>query len=54
MSLSPQATAPDDWGPRSRELGRLLSQSALGDRSAFKRLYELSSGHLYGDPAYPA
>ena len=47
MSFQPQATAHDDWGPRSRELGRLLSQSALGDRAAFKHLYELSSGHLY-------
>ena len=47
MSFQPQATALEDWAPRSRELGRLLSQSALGDRSAFKRLYELSSGHLY-------
>ena len=47
MSFQPQATAPADWGPRSRELGHLLSHSALGDRAAFKRLYELSSGHLY-------
>ena len=47
MSIAPQATAPEDWGPRSRALGRLLSQSALGDRTAFKGLYELSSGHLY-------
>ena len=47
MSFQAQATAPEDWAPRSRELGRLLGQSALGDRAAFKRLYELSSGHLY-------
>ena len=47
MRFQPQATAPEDWGPRSRELGRLLSQSALGDRAAFKQLYDLSSGHLY-------
>ena len=47
MSLQPQATALADWGPRSRELGHLLARSALGDRPAFKRLYELSSGHLY-------
>ncbi len=39
--------AQEDWSQRSRELGQLLSQSALGDRSAFKRLYELSSGHLF-------
>ena len=47
MSFQPQATAPQDWAPRSRELGRLLAQSALGDRTAFKQLYEQSSSHLY-------
>ncbi len=48
MSLSSQhPTAPEDWAPRSRELARLLAQSALGDRSAFKQLYELSSSHLF-------
>ncbi len=47
MSFAPQATAPEDWGPRSRELGRLLSRSALGDRAAFKQLYDQSSSHLY-------
>ncbi len=38
---------PEEWSQRSRELSQLLGQSALGDRAAFKRLYELSSGHLF-------
>jgi len=40
-------TAPEDWSARSRELALLLSRAALGDRLAFKRLYDLSSGHLF-------
>jgi RNA polymerase sigma factor (sigma-70 family) len=36
-----------EWGARSRELGELLARSGLGDRQAFGRLYELSSGHLF-------
>lgn len=40
-------TPPIDWTERSKELAQLLSRSALGDRIAFRRLYELSSGHLY-------
>jgi len=40
-------TSPDDWSARSRELAQLLSRSALGDRTAFKRLYDLSCDHLY-------
>ena len=40
-------TPTEQWTERSRELAATLSRSALGDRSAFKRLYELSSGHLF-------
>ena len=40
-------TAPEDWTQRSRDLADALSRSALGDRVAFKRLYSLTSGHLF-------
>ncbi|MCE2916200.1 MAG: sigma-70 family RNA polymerase sigma factor [Rubrivivax sp.] len=36
-----------EWSARSRELGELLARSGMGDRAAFARLYELSSGHLF-------
>ncbi len=35
-----------DWPERSRELSSLLARAGLGDRAAFARLYEHSSGHL--------
>jgi len=38
---------PNDWTERSRELAQLLSRSALGDRTAFARLYERTSAHLF-------
>ncbi len=37
---------PQDWPEKSRELAQLLSKAGLGDRAAFARLYERSSGHL--------
>jgi len=40
-------TAPEDWNQRSRELAQHLSRAALGDRAAFRQLYELTSGHLF-------
>ncbi len=40
-------TAPEEWTQRSRDLADALSRSALGDRVAFKRLYSLTSGHLF-------
>ena len=41
-------TTPQDlWTERSRDLAAALSRSALGDRAAFKRVYDLSSGHLF-------
>ena len=36
-----------DWPERSRELAQLLARIGLGDRNAFARLYERSSGHLF-------
>jgi RNA polymerase sigma-70 factor (ECF subfamily) len=35
-----------DWPEKSRELAQLLARSGLGDRAAFARLYERTSGHL--------
>lgn len=40
-------TAPEDWSQRSRELAQHLSRAAMGDRAAFKRLYDQTSGHLF-------
>jgi RNA polymerase sigma-70 factor (ECF subfamily) len=40
-------SAAPDWSERSRELATLLSRTALGDRAAFARLYERTSGHLF-------
>lgn len=36
-----------DWPERSRELSQLLARAGLGDRAAFGRLYERTSGHLF-------
>lgn len=36
-----------DWPERSRELSALLARAGLGDRAAFARLYERTSGHLF-------
>jgi RNA polymerase sigma factor (sigma-70 family) len=35
------------WAARSHELAQLMSRAALGDRAAFARLYDLTSGHLF-------
>ncbi len=35
-----------DWPEKSRELATLLARTALGDRAAFGRLYQRTSGHL--------
>jgi RNA polymerase sigma factor (sigma-70 family) len=40
-------TVAQDWPERSHELARLLARSGLGDRQAFGRLYECTSGHLF-------
>ena len=39
--------AAEDWSERSRDLAQLLARSALGDRAAFRALYERTSAHLY-------
>ncbi|WP_062191199.1 sigma-70 family RNA polymerase sigma factor [Caldimonas taiwanensis] len=40
---------PDSpWSERSQELGRLLAQTALGQRAAFAQLYRLTAAHLLG------
>lgn len=36
-----------DWPERSRELSQLLARAGLGDRAAFAKLYERTSGHLF-------
>ena len=46
-SSKPPPSALADWSQRSRDLAHSLSRSALGDRAAFKELYELSCGHLF-------
>jgi RNA polymerase sigma factor (sigma-70 family) len=38
---------PDHWTERSREAAALLARTALGDRAAFARLYERTSGQLF-------
>ena len=40
-------TDEQDWPERSRELSQLLARAGLGERAAFARLYERTSGHLY-------
>ena len=40
-------TAPADWSLRSQTLAQLLARTALGDRGAFKQLYDQTSSHLY-------
>jgi RNA polymerase sigma factor (sigma-70 family) len=42
-----QALNQADWPERSRELSQLLARAGLGDRAAFGRLYERTSGHLF-------
>jgi RNA polymerase sigma-70 factor (ECF subfamily) len=42
------STAERDWSERSRDLGRLLARTGLGDRAAFATLYERTSAHLLG------
>jgi RNA polymerase sigma factor (sigma-70 family) len=44
---TPGKPAASDWPQRSHELAQLLQRAALGDRAAFARLYELTSGHLF-------
>lgn len=41
------STPVNAWSERSRELARLIARAAVGERAAFARLYELTSGHLF-------
>ena len=41
------ASLPQDWTRRSHDLASLLARSALGERTAFARLYECTGGHLF-------
>jgi RNA polymerase sigma factor (sigma-70 family) len=47
MTSSHAATPQIDWPQRSHELSQLLAQSGLGNRAAFAKLYERTSGHLF-------
>ena len=40
-------TPPDEWSERSQALADALARTALGDRAAFRRLYEASRAHLF-------
>jgi RNA polymerase sigma factor (sigma-70 family) len=45
--MTATTTERSAWATRSHELAQLMSRSALGDRAAFARLYDLTSGHLF-------
>lgn len=45
--MAATTTERSAWAARSRELAQLMSRSALGDRAAFARLYDLTSPHLF-------
>ena len=45
--MAAEPTERGAWTARSRELAQLMSRSALGDRAAFARLYDLTSPHLF-------
>lgn len=48
MAATPHLRTPaSDWSERSRELAALLGRTALGDRSAFRTLYERTSAQLF-------
>jgi RNA polymerase sigma factor (sigma-70 family) len=46
-SMAVTNTERSAWAARSDELASLMSRSALGERAAFARLYDLTSGHLF-------
>lgn len=41
-------TPADEWSTRSQALADALARTALGDRAAFRRLYDTSRAHLFG------
>ena len=46
MNPHPQRVATQDWPEKSVEIAQLLAHAGLGDRRAFAKLYERTSGHL--------
>jgi RNA polymerase sigma factor (sigma-70 family) len=38
----------DEWSTRSQALAEALARTALGDRAAFRRLYDGARAHLFG------
>ncbi len=42
------SAAPDTWSDRSTALAEALSRVSLGDRAAFRTLYQATSAHLFG------
>jgi RNA polymerase sigma factor (sigma-70 family) len=42
------SAAPDTWSDRSTALAETLSRVSLGDRAAFRTLYQATSAHLFG------
>ena len=45
--MAATTTERSAWSARSHELAPLMSRAALGDRTAFARLYDLTSPHLF-------
>jgi RNA polymerase sigma-70 factor (ECF subfamily) len=41
-------TPADEWSARSQALAEALARTALGDRAAFRRLYDGARAHLFG------
>jgi RNA polymerase sigma-70 factor, ECF subfamily len=41
-------TPVNEWSARSQALAEALARTALGDRAAFRRLYDGSRAHLFG------
>lgn len=41
-------TPTDEWSTRSQALAEALARTALGDRAAFRSLYDGSRAHLFG------
>ena len=47
MAEHPRAAAADDPAQQSQLMSQLMARTALGDRAAFQRLYELTSSRLF-------
>ncbi len=44
----PMVNPAESWSARSQALAEALARTALGERSAFRRLYDGSRAHLFG------